>query len=417
MTQHGQSDPFTRVLTARLWLATHGDWPLNLPRGRYATDGWKLWKLDGEEEAKSKETRSEATTGAHRSTGDPGTEAEHSKRARLHRRGDGGDEGTGECDHGVRELRGAVDRRGASRERSEHRVQVPELRRVQRDAGLEPLLELVEDFEDRRANQGQRLQHVHSIAQGWEAGDFALHIHLTLGPEDGKEGRTQEWCADVQRAPAFDEDLVSGEGPIRDDPKVRLVEADDGGYEYPMLVRVRKISEPPDRFRLLAGLVRLVVADDCPVLARDAWEASAELVTERLVGSRHWELHTFRVFGSGVPADLDQAPGQVVERGPEVLDGVAQRQAVVGPNVGKLCHADYGDVPVWGFDVDLEGNGVSVRVGAFFERRCYALHVLARPAELLPGAPDRIDCHALLLEDDAAQAEGHTPHGEDREGV
>jgi hypothetical protein len=44
-------DPTTRAPTARLWLVTHGDESLELPPGRYATDGWKLWKLDGEEEA------------------------------------------------------------------------------------------------------------------------------------------------------------------------------------------------------------------------------------------------------------------------------------------------------------------------------------------------------------------------------
>src|SRR5437016_3067923 len=134
-----------RALTARLWLACWGHEPLVLPVGRYATDGWKLWRLDGEEEAKAvaegslgiAQEAGSASQASHQANGDPRAGTEYAERARLHGRGDGGDEGAGQRGHGVRQLRRSADRRGGGGERSEHRFQVPQLRGVQRNLGLE----------------------------------------------------------------------------------------------------------------------------------------------------------------------------------------------------------------------------------------------------------------------------------------
>src|ERR1019366_1633439 len=255
-----------RALTARLWLATHGEQPLQLPPGRYATDGWKLWKLDGEEEAECKEAAQATSQEAHPADGNSGARAEHTISSHLHGGGDGCDEGRSECRDGVRQLRGASGRWSAGREHSEHSVQVPKLRGVQRDARLEQqLVEGVQDFEDGRANQRQRISDWRSVAKGWEAGDVALHLHLTLGAEDGEQRDAQEWCADIERTATFDQLVHLLHRPVRDHAQVGLAKANHCGYEYSMLIRVGEVSEPPDRLRSVPAAVRLIPADDCPI--------------------------------------------------------------------------------------------------------------------------------------------------------
>jgi len=399
-----EGEASTRALTARLWLATHGDVPLVLPPGLYGTDGWKLWKLNGEEEApeaqeaiEGLEAPAQATEAPRQVTRDPRIGDEGALGLGLHGRGNGCDERTGQRSDGVRPVRKSSGRGRADPEYSEHRVPLQEMRQLQRVAGLKQRVEGAENVEHGRADKGQHLHNWCSVAQGWEAGDLALHIHLTLGAEDGHEGGLQEWCADLQCATAFDELVESSERPVRDDLKVDPVQTDDGGYQYTMLVRAREVSEPSERFRLIPGSVRLVPADDCPVLARNAWEAAAELVAKRLARGRHWELDAGGVLGLGVRSELHKSPCEVVEGGSEVLDGVSKSKSVVGSDVRDAGYSDYGDVPVRGFEVDIEGNGVSVRVGSRFERRCYGLHVLTRPTELLPGAVHSLARHGASL--------------------
>ena len=82
----------------------------------------------------------------------------------------------------------------------------------------------------------------------------------------------------------------------------------------------------------------------------------------------------------GIGTKLDESPREMVERTIEVLDGISEFEPIVGGDVREPGDADYGDVPIRGFEVDIEGNGVSVRIGSRFERRCYGLHVLQSPS-------------------------------------
>ena len=129
---------------------------------------------------------------------------------RLYGRGDGGDAGSGERGDGVRELRESTGCGHPDPKHSEHRVPLQEVRQLQRITGLEQWIECAEHVKDGRADQRQHLHDWHSVSQGWEAGDLALHIHLTLRADDGQESSSQEWCADLQRATSLDELLEGG---------------------------------------------------------------------------------------------------------------------------------------------------------------------------------------------------------------
>jgi hypothetical protein len=193
-----------RALTARLWLATHGDQPLELPPGCYATAGRKLWRVDGEEGEAARSVEGDSTAGSRHENG-LGLGGPHA------RSGDSGGGGRGD---GVRQVPEGSGGGNARWQSPKHRASLPELPGVQRDARSEQRIKRVQDLKYGIADQRQRFSDRHPIAQRWEAGEIALHLQLTLGAEHGNKGNTPEWCADLQRTSSFDELVYPLYGPI-----------------------------------------------------------------------------------------------------------------------------------------------------------------------------------------------------------
>src|SRR5271155_2282524 len=118
------------------------------------------------------------------------------------------------------------------------------MRRVQRDDGLEQAVEGAEDLQHGVPDHREGLVDWYSVAQGWEAGEIAIHLHLTVGPEDGKQGDSKEWCADIERAVASNQRLDVLDRPIGNDLQIDLAQTHDGGYQYSMLIGVGEVAEP-----------------------------------------------------------------------------------------------------------------------------------------------------------------------------
>ena len=284
------------------------------------------------------------------------------------------------------------------------------MRGVQRNDGLEHLVNSAKELKNRCSHEPQSAAHGHSIAQRWVEGDLALYLDVAIR-RDAVEGETEYWCAYVQRTGLSGEPLHVGDGPTGGHVEVELGLVEDGWDQHSMLVLVRELLEPAHSLRTIPATVRLVPADDLPVLVRDSREPLVDFLSEGLAGFGHRKIDFVRTRWPWFAPDPDESPSEMVERCPEVLKHVPKRESAVRAKLRQLRNSDQADsMTAMRFDLRLEGDGIDLRFKAPFDRCVYALQVFTGPVVLSPGTTDRVICHLRQSTQQVARPEPGSAH-------
>src|ERR1039457_2381666 len=288
-------------LTWKLWLARKWGRSLHLPLGNFGTDGRHLWKLpDDEEEGWPPRTASAGNPDPgpqdHSDDGYSAAAKQHPVGDRLHRAGHSRHEGQRQRDDGLRELRESSPGERQDQPVPQSSRPLQELQLFQRDADLEPLVELGQDLQDRVTNFAKSGRWV-TTGQCWVDHKLALHLHVTVwrAPLGSGEVDTDQWCVDFEAGRPGDEIPETSNRPIRLDLGVQMrTEVHGDWHHHPVLVAVREIAKPSYRPRSHAATVWLIPPDECPLLWVNARKLPIDPIppTGETLGDR--EIHVLR---------------------------------------------------------------------------------------------------------------------------
>lgn len=230
-----------------------------------------------------------------------------------------------------------------------------------------------------------------SIVERYREARLALHIH-TSTQRGVRNGHVEQWCLDLERVIQVDEridaldqtaDRLSG------DLELSTRCTPEGQVDIPVFVRVGQSFEPCEW--VVGGVVptrvRLVPPSDCLMYGVDAGDSPSDLGVELRERFADGELYLSLLPGFEVRsgAVLEQLPSDVVEGGPEVVNGVAENRAEeVGRILNGVNDADNSAVLWVQLHPRREWLGLSLEVGFLLSLK--SLSVFPRPVQLDPGA-------------------------------
>lgn len=214
------------------------------------------------------------------------------------------------------------------------------------------------------------------VFEGCRNGTVEAHFHVGIGSGllavnpgyfCARLEATGQLSAPAEGAPrnhATDREVVVGEYASAEFAKV----VGAGGLKLSVLVPNYEGVEKGEGVAVPSRtpLVGLVLLDDCPVFRENAPHSFPDLLPENATGPANRELRLGRASPMRFAPRADEVVGEVVERGPEVGEGVASDKA---PLDGQRLDA-----------LDMERKEVTLAIELFPERvRWFSVEVFPSP--------------------------------------
>jgi hypothetical protein len=239
------------------------------------------------------------------------------------------------------------------------------------------------------------------VAKRWLDGKSALHAHLWVRSRLG-EAHTDKLCLLYQR-----ERLVRDPVVHEDGIRVEVNDVSERGragnhqlaHEGTVLVGVGEEGEDNEFvtdgvFAQFPAVVRLRFLDECPCLAvnGDALQGTGGFLGGSDAAVEVVDVEGYRELGrsaGSVSFQQDELPNEMIQAGPDVLDGVAANQTESRRRRQRLSGwVDEHDVPGSVKGV-LEELSVGIRLEEDAKFLVQNVQVFVGPTELEPGAFER----------------------------